>query len=368
VAAVKRTICILALLPAALLILTCAPPFDPDLGAAALLVQKMRQETVAEFPDWTGRTWPQQGAVFIPERNIGSIDGSRGFIMTPAGSGIRIWYAWRAQASGAVYEAVTDGSAWNFDSPNVYSGYPSCTILTAISGATVAGLQLDPLVSAIMIATMNTVSDPPERLSLNTYDLDSNMVGPVAIPNYLRTLGGGIYPSSAGVDDRVFCLAKASDTCWEVQFSLTSTAIGYIARTAVPLPFTNGTPVMERCLFFHDPAAERSFAQAQVNGVWKCWRWTTNPVGAPVEVPGVTRPIRALLTTGELFAVADGMGTVYGADGALKTEFPMGSLRFVMESYIDGNPRVLFSLMTVLNNSVAFYLYSLPTAELAAVK
>jgi hypothetical protein len=309
-------------------------------------------------------------ALFLPLRTGTGIDATKGFIRSSTRDGTRLWYTWsRMNGANVEYVSVPDDKAWSVSIPDTYPEYPKCQIQTLISGSAFVDLQFDPAKSGAWLLSVNPTADPPEMNTPMPYDFAFTMpVLPISITGYLTTLGGNIFPIGTGIPDRFYCLVQAASGCWEVQFQITAAALTYDSRASISLPFLAGPPVVERCMYFHDPIMQRSFAEALVDGAWQCVEWSTNPVGTPVLLPEITRRIDALLSTGELFSTDGGIGTVYAPDGTVKTTFPLGALRYVLETYMDGSPRLIFSLRTGTQESPVFYLYSIPTEELAALK
>jgi len=360
---------ILSVIAICLILPSCAPPFDPGLSQAANLINKMRLETRIGPLQWTERARLESDAIFMPIRAGSEIEIGRGFVKSSTRDGLRIWYTWSIQDGGDTgYIVVPDDKAWAPIIPDVYPQYPTCLIQTLVSGPVFVNLQFDKVQSGVQIVRENTLSTPPEINVFPSYIFP----GLMPMPNYIWTLGGHISPSSTGVSDDVFCLVNTTTGFWEVQSQITEAAL--IDFSALPLssdislPFLAGPPDATRCLYFHDANAKKSFALVYVSNAWQCWSWPTDPIGEPVQLSGITRRIDALLSTGQLFSTQDGIGTVYNSEGAVLTSFPMGALRLVYETYAAGETRVLFSLMTSVESSVTFYLYSIPAADLAALR
>jgi hypothetical protein len=366
VAAVSK-LRVLSYIAICLLLPSCAPPFDPGLSQAANLIGKMRLETRIGPLQWTERAKLESDAIFMPIRAGTEIEIGRGFVKSSTRDGIRSWYTWSIQNGGNTeYIVVPDEKAWAAGMPDAFPQYPTCLIQPLASGPTFVNLQFDLAQSGAWIMSEDTGLTPPEIIVFPSYVFPDLMT----MPNYVRTLGGHISPSSAGTSDDVFCLVNTLTGFWEVQSQITAAALNAFSTLSsnLSLPFLAGPPASKRCLYFHDANAKKSFALVYVNDAWQCWTWPTDPVGEPVQLSGITRRIDALLSTGRLFSTQEGIGTIYGSDGVVLASFPLGALRFVCETYVAGETRVLFSLMTSMESSVVFYLYSIPAADLAALK
>jgi len=92
------------------------------------------------------------------------------------------------------------------------------------------------------------------------------------------------------------------------------------------------------------------------------------------QLTSMNRRIDALLTSGELLSLANGVCSVHDAGGNWKYSFPMGSLHFCFESYdAAGSARLYFSLMYWIygyqsgEDQMYVTIYSLPTANLASL-
>ncbi len=358
---------ILSIIAICLLLPSCAPPFDPGLSQAANLIVKMRLETRIGPLEWTERARLESDAIFMPIRAGTELETGRGFVKSSTRDGIRCWYTWSIQNGGNTeFIVVPDEKAWAASTLNDFPQYPTCLIQTLASGPAFVNLQFDLTQSGAWIMSEDTGLTPPEIIVFPSYVFPDLM----PIPNYIRTLGGHIFPSAAGTNDEVFCLVKTTTGFWEAQSQITAAALNAfsILSSDISLPFLMVPPAAERCLYFHDPNAKKSFALVYADNAWQCWTWPTDPIGEPVRLSGITRRIDALLSTGKLFSTQEGIGTLYGSDGAVLTSFPLGALRFVCETYAAGETRVLFSLMTSMESSVVFYLYSISAADLAVLK
>lgn len=359
------------LLAVCLVLPSCAPPFDPGLSQAVKLIQKMELEAHIGPLDWTDRSTLESNALFAPIRTGDDIDRTRGFIRSTLREDTRVWYVWGVQDGGSTeYSAVPDGNAWTANMPEPFPGYPTYLIQNLISGPAFVTVQFDPMQSSAWIWNVDTGQDPPETGMFSSCIFQSQLTPVINPDTYSTTLGGQVFPNESGAHDRLYCLVRAvaggDIVFWEVQSQITSTTIDTFTpiTSSISLPFLAGAPPADRSMYFHDSAGKKSYASLLVNEDWQCWTWTTDPVKPPVRLPGTTRRIDALLTTGRLFSVQDGIGTVYSANGVELTRFPLGVLRFACETYVSGDAVALFSLMTVTDRTVDFYVYSIPTEDL----
>ncbi|HVO38589.1 MAG TPA: hypothetical protein VMV03_06115, partial [Spirochaetia bacterium] len=133
-----------------------------------------------------------------------------------------------------------------------------------------------------------------------------------------------------------------------------------------PLPFL---PVHARINYFHDPATNTSYASFFAGGAWQFWKWTYDSVtlllSSTQQLAGVTSRIDALLTDGEFFSAQGGIGRVYDSSGKMKASFPMGGLSFAYEEYVNGTPRLFFSMPVKKgDNQASIAVYSIATSDL----
>ncbi len=356
------------------LMTACQPPFDTGMGQAMRLIRNMTLETRVGPFSMSERT-PNlaDGAVFLPFRAGTDIVRTSGLIRIQDEYNCRIWHVWGVQdGAQTVYSGFGSDSLGTIPLTGNTPAYPEVMTHCVASGTIYLSFQFAPLNALGLLFQVNSTGGIPSIAAIGTYPQTTFLPGSF-LGMYLNPLVlGGHFPSEGtGTADHAYFLVAGnpdgSAGYWEMESQLTPGALNVfsITTSGVPLPFLAGPPAAQRCMYFHDPAAKRSFASALVGGSWQCWTWNTDPVSAPVQLAGVTRRVDALLSTGELFSVQDGTGTVYGPDGTQRTSFPLGCLQFLGETDVSGAKAALFHLVIADNDAATFYIYSLPSARLA---
>ncbi len=332
--------------------------------------------------------WNVTDAVFLPERgSTGGLDLQNGFILhsTPWGDRQLGFVSWdpTKQMDRAVGGEVSVG-------PVPTGPFPDRLVML-LKGA------------AHAIGTFAFLPDSPSynQLIVGQADPTANQF-PVGTPTPQSLSGAAT--ASLGLSGDIIAVGRyaanepsAETTYWLFRTpsgssfleasSAVSTANAVSAPTLTALASRAGTPYalgsgipvssLTRALYYYDPeptrAPQRSYLSwyDPAQGRWRCWAWWA--VGASpsawqgTELAGVDHRIDALLTTGELFSTEDDTGRVYGADGTLRTSFPLTGLSFIEEAWLNGTPRVLFSQYLYAGKSPWFVIYSIATSDIGAL-
>lgn len=142
-----------------------------------------------------------------------------------------------------------------------------------------------------------------------------------------------------------------------------------------PLDFL--PPLPRHLGYLHDSQNGRSFAQWMDWDGWRTWTWWGTIAGERAQLAGVTHRIDAVLTTlpewgwdpgSYLFSSEKQVGRLYRWNGvdteALVAEFPLGSLAFIGEMYLDGEWQLVFSRKVLSGDSMYFEVRGISTKDL----
>ncbi len=131
--------------------------------------------------------------------------------------------------------------------------------------------------------------------------------------------------------------------------------------TGIALP----TSLSTRALYGTCSLTGYSYASAFNGSQWVCYQWTTTTAASPVQLPGMTHRLDAVLTTGDLLSTEGGVLRLYDPSGNLLVSVSLGGLQYCYEAYIGSTPYVFFSLsMNLSRGDWAFRTYAIPTSSM----
>ncbi len=368
-----RILCAAAVLSLCLvaLCLSCAPPFDAGFSTTAIIIGKLTKEGKAGPVNlyFSGNQRPTP--IFYPQKTSSGVDATQGFtlITDSGGMAIRLGFVKPDGTGGygsfdtemASLPGILITSLYNQDTTT-----PPFTVMPVKSGDFTAIVSIDSLAPS----NSNVVV---EQGSLSTWSFTNVfMLAPSPLATYIASpqlIGAAVYPTTSS-SDTVYLLVQSSTSLAyrEVQSSIDLTGISS-SYSAVyswgPDAFSFIPGSTKRVMYFHDPVQGVSYASFASGGAWQCWKWWYDAAGVlqSARLTGVTARVDALLSTGELLSVQGGVGRVYDSNGNQETSFPLGNLQLAYEAFVNGSPRVFFSLPAFDDQShVYFTVYSIATA------
>lgn len=355
------------LLSAAVLALcvSCAPPFNLDYSAAAVILGKMTKESQLGplYNYYTG--YYVSDPSFFPEKTASGVDTTRGFyVTTDIGGSVWSMGFVRPNSSGG-YDSFDQmmGSLYHLD-PN----YPAYAVMPVKSGDTAAFTSY--------YASMANVQFEQPAVSTRSFVPIVGTPFVVNFPSFAflpnpQVLGGFVYPSSSSTNTVYFLVqdASAPGSCYEA-YATVDSVNGFVPLGGGPQTLNFLPAGTTRVLYYHDPSKSISYASFNTGGAWQCWKWWTDAQGFhDVQITGVTSRIDAVLTTGELFSTQDGTGRVYDSNGSQLTSFPLGNLKLAYEEYVNGAARVFFSMpIAESQDHISFAVYSIASSQLDSLK
>ncbi len=355
-------------LAAALVCAACtAPIFDPTMSLAGRTIERIPRyaaTSVLEAPD--DFDLRADSFTFLPERVPGGFDTTKGFVIQVRdGSRGMIWYTWM---NGDTASWISTDWEYSMDDA-MPSQWP-------------VWLKLGPYLGVIQLQTYayanRLYADTASSIYWDsTYDATSDIQLDLVLLSTPHVAGMSVSGEPSDTEDRISALAWISGT----QYSEATTTVNEVGvGTWASVMGTNnydlsflGTPWLLR--YFRDFTYSRSFAQSYNGSTWTTWVWwSTTPDYAKLTT--VTHRIDAVLSADAgsgasyLFSAEDQMGRIYRYDGSgtgeLVAEFPLGSLRFIGEAYVDGAWRLLFSRCLIQSGSLQLEIRAIPTVDLVA--
>jgi hypothetical protein len=364
---------------AVLACLSCAPPpFNLDLSLSARTARALTLEGTAGPIDKMYSISDLVDAVFLPEKGTPSgLDLTNGFVALTSSRGDRqlVFVHWD-QTKGMYLQA---GDSMDLG-PAPKDSYPDRLLVTvkgtqhlvcvfALSSSAPSANQVvlgqaDPAGGNFPVGT--PAPQPLGSLAMTTTGTTGDVIGVAR------------YPQKDPALDCTYWLLKTSGNLF---LELRAYTPPSYANPPSELPTRPGPPAyslgtgmpfdgLSRGLYYYDPepsrAPERSYLSwyDQARAQWRCWVWSGAVPFGPTELTGVVNRVDAVLTTGELFSTEGEVGRLYTRGGVLRTTFPLTGMRFIEESYINGEARVLFSQYLYFNGRPSFNVYSIPTTDL----
>ena len=350
------------LLPLALL--SCAPPFDPDLSLAAITMAKLTYQSTVATGIKVSTGSPDLDAVFLPvkstEGSNASVDPSRGFVVITSSTGVSLMFI-RPDGNGG-FVRLPDPSVssplgiggLNGRDPN----YPAFEARTVWAGDYVAVFSYDsaqPINNSAVIYQAST--------GLTTLFAPKALAGPFLplMASPVVVLGAQLDLANTAGGDGQYLLARDGSGHFHEVFLTAVNSAGFTGALDLsgPLPtvFSAIPAGLNRCLYYHDGATGLSYASYFADGQWQCWRWQGGGTNAR-RLTGIPCRIDSLLSTGELLSTQGGVGRLFDSSGNLLTSFPLGSLRYSMEAYVNGTATVFFSGKAIHDGALSLVLYS----------
>ncbi len=360
------------------LCVSCAPPFDAGYSASAVITSKMTKESQLG-PLYNYNTgFYVADPTFFPEKTASGVDTSRGFYLTQDNGG-SIAALGFVQPNGSGGYASFDmwttnllpspfGTLYHAD-PN----YPLMTVIPVKSGDTAAFTYFDPS------CTVNIQFEQPVfasngflSISTLTVGFSSLNLGVMSAPQVLGTF---VSPTPSSTDTNYFLVQDTpnpTNTFYEAHATFDGVSgFNVPVQTVLSAVLDFFPAATTRVLYYRDPVNAVSYASFNSSGAWQCWKWWTDAEGVfhEAQLTGVTSRIDMLLTTGELFSTQDGIGRVYDANGTQITKFPLGKLKLSYEEYVNGTPRVFFSMSIAENQDhISLAVYSIASSQLDSLK
>lgn len=377
---------ILPLLALAVVCVSCDAPFDLSLSRAAAVLPKMtHQGTVGPFSEFGGDEQEMEFS-FLPEKEstAAGIDFQNGFLVARTQSRTVLSYATNYWGDYQLF------GRWSLDYINPAPRYEPYLFeplrFPTLPDSPVGVFGLDPAAPGnssfrIMAADVSTGSLDVWLDWQNLRDGYINFIGPAPLYD-ADVIGFGIYPTPSAIAfDTTYWLIRMRSTGMlrEVAMNLDGVNLSTKNDTkAGSLEFDIPDLALEtRCNYFFDPDPVRGPSLDQMKSYvswydaatgWKCVSWKGLATVESAILPGITRRIDALLTTGRLLSTQDGIGRLYDSNGNEIAAFPLGGLRFVGERYVNGVPLVLFSLSRIVSEdysrSLYVDLYSITAADM----
>ncbi len=355
------------------LLASCAPPFNLDYSSAAVILGRMTRESELGPFKSTSPGSLSSNPLFFPVKTVSGVDCTRGFVYTTdvGGSvpflgfispdGLGGWSVF-AQVTSNIYSALPTPPA-NQTLYHADPSYQRYIVAPIRTGDFVSFIDLDSAYPANRSISELVVPAASQSFSFYDFDFFTTLVGFGSPP---EAVGMWVPPSLATTMPVFFLMWDSSLNVYHEGFGTLDTTVFAVTgdlNGALSLPFL---PVDARVNYFHDAATNTSYASFFAGGAWQCWKWWFNAgVLTSVQLTGVTSRIDALLTNGELFSAQGGIGRVYDSGGNRKTSFPMGNLCFSYEEYVNGTPRLFFSMsIKKKDNDASLVVYSIATSDL----
>ncbi len=350
------------------LLLGCSlPPFDEELSLAMATAAKLEPVVqIGPIQAWHG-DFEETESYFLPLKDTPG--DRRGFLLS-AGD-----YYLRAR--------FLDGNTGSFlgenrlDSP---AADPNRKTYTAVplKGGDYLSLavfdQVNPINSTLYMIDPTFATPGSSAATLKT----ALSVFPLAPLD--RIVGVHLYPIDTALDRfSFFAVLTTAGHFGEVEADADPSKAGGVGtpgtltRPDMPMP-SLPTPG-SGAFYYHRPVAPNTSYLSWYDsstGDYRNYAWDDTLTVR--ELTGMNRRIDALLSSGELLSLSNGVCSVHDAGGNWKYSFPMGSLHFCFERYdATGAARLYFSLMYWSygyqsgNDQMYITIYSLPTANLASL-
>jgi hypothetical protein len=339
------------LLPALLAALGCAactaPIFDPVASLAGDTIRHLSVYLATDMlpmPNDYDFNVRRDTFTFLPERNGGVLTPDRGFVIRAREGKSEIWYEWK---DGGV-QWLNANWTYSADEP-MLPRWP----VSLKDGSYLMVFSLDSPEGQAYTLTVDTGGKVITQPSTNLANFIQSDLDLASTP---QVVGVSVNPEDSLIRDRLRVLVREGGSFSEARADVNAAGIGTYTATPFgkeyPLPFL-GEPW--RLRYFRDMFNLRSFAQSydSETDTWTTWVWWGTGGTENASLTAVTRRIDALLsrdagpaTSTFLLSTEGEVGRVYeydGTTGKLVAEFPLGSLRFIGEAYLDGVWRMLFS-------------------------
>ncbi len=355
---------------AALVLLGCPPPYNADLNLAVQLTSRMRLIGTLGPVNVSGGSLPATEAVFLPVRqpaaDIGSVTAQPGFVVSSDGFSDYVQFAY-VTMDGRMENSGGNSYPLIGSDPN----YPPLVTFAGVATASTATILIAGLDPAVLPASydMGTATLPQGPASFTGSQPDMSSLA-LAAPWSTSTIVGMSIQAQPTQDTSFWLLFDAVSLQYgEVQSTVPTGG----AFTAASSPLTSAlaflggaTPVM----YFRDPALGVGYASFFSGGAWQCWSWQPGDVNTR-QLTGITHRVDALLSTGQLLSLQDGVLRLYDPAGSGRQVFSVDlqGLRFCYETYVGPVPYIFFSQsMNFGYGDWGFRIYAIPTAELFTLR
>jgi hypothetical protein len=355
-----------------LAIISCAPPYSAELNSSAGIAGQMTLIGTmgpVSSPDGNSTT----AIRFLPIKptatttTLGQLSVQSGFLVSESSGQERLDFAF--QGSGG--NVQTTNSVGSFSLAGADPNYPlyQYEVTTTTTTGNILVFNMGPILASRTVQlfsadlTNGSLASPtgfsnPE--SLYSLFMSQSAVGaqvssnPLPTPDYVNFL---VPVGSGYAEGLAYTLSGVTSL-----FTIASTTLAVNSALALP-------PNASRFLYYHDQTAGRSYASYyDTSGQWVCYQWTPPPTSF-TTLPGITHPIAALLTDGDLISTDGGTLTIYDLNGTELNSVPLGGMQFCYEAYVGNTPYVFFSLsMGFPHQSWAFRVYAIPTSALRGLK
>jgi hypothetical protein len=334
----------------------CAPPYLELLDKAAGLAGQMTVVgTVGAANVSSGIT----GVRFFPTMptasSIGGVDIQSGFVVWDSGSTEYIGFAYSTGNGSA-----TMSSSQPVNSMSLSLADPNYPLFEYDVTNTINNQ------ASVMVLTWN-----PANPSMSSYQqFTATLPNGGLTPQPSGSLYGTIFTSISLIGGSILPAAPPSYNTFALLGSTAfGTALNGTGGTLAPVGFTSFTfpGTSNRSLYYYSPVNNTSYASYYSSG-WQCLQWADVSIPAPSLLPGVTRRVDAVLSTGDLLSTQGGTLSLYDSSGAQLYSIPLNGFQYCYEAYVGSTPYVFFSLAIYLgNNDWAFNVYSIPTSSMRSL-
>lgn len=375
-----------ALLVAAIACAACTVPvFDPGVIPAIATIQASHVLGVTA-PSAGPKASPpydveRDSFVFLPERTAGAllrtVNGliPSGFVIGryEDDSWNRIWYQW-IEGDSVSWMGTPAGFHEN-------DGIPWQWPVMLKNGPYLGAVIFEESLTRLELLYADTSTESCDWYpSWGAYPLADDIMLDLSLGFAPIVVGLAVKPLDLPTKDRVHVLVRNSGPL----FTEAKAEIDGAANPAFAATFgeTNYTldflpPLPRHLAYFHDSQNSSSFAQWMDWDGWRTWTWWGTIAGESARLAGVTHRIDAVLTTrpewgwnpgSYLFSSEKQVGRLYRWNGVdtetLVAEFPLGSLAFIGEMYVDGEWQLVFSRKVLSGDSMSFEVRGIFTKDL----
>jgi hypothetical protein len=381
---------ILPALAAALACAACtAPIFDPTaMAAVATFNASSFIGSTASFrpPDFDSNGEPdfdigQDIITYVPLRSAGGITFNAGFVVVRKryDSWNRTYFQW-FDGTGVSW-LKTPGDFWADDrNPRVgpfslkdggWLGY--------LHQGSDTETWLDHLFVNMGGPSVYWDPDPSDPPPNHWQDIGMGVMGPLGLGSTPVVVGFSVNASASPTEDQAYALVRNGTLFYEARANLDATGFTMISPAITPggYDFTFLDQPRE-LIYFRDEANTRSFVQWHDWDGWRAAAWRGTAGIGPEEIDDAVKldhRIDAVLSqdagpvpSSYLFSTEDQVGRVYRYDGidteTMVAEFPLGTLRFIGEMYLDGAWQLVFSRLMLAGEYRYFEIRSLRTADI----
>jgi hypothetical protein len=358
----------LTLLVLATALVGCAPPYIPELDSALSLTRQMTSVGDIGSVSTSGSDNATNMRFYPTKPTAASLENlsvTSGFVVATTASNEYTSFVY-LDSGGLTRVAQTNGSQVALPLAGADANYPlyQYEVAATTSTANLVIFKLDPADPYSSSAELVLATLPPDSvLSIPT------VTSPATNPETKGMVGASIFPvSSIGENFSILGIVNVPPAQYNTNIGVSIDGVSTVltAGTAPSLP---PLPLLNRYLYYYNPATTTSYAESYTGGKWVCYQWPDLPA-TPTDLPiltGVNHRIDALLSNGYLLSAEGGTLRLYDATGT-GTEVlavSLSGLQFCYEAYVGDTPYAFFSLaMSVRNGRWAFKVYAIATSSL----